>query len=200
MGDISLFVSCERHKQIYHQTILIRTLEHAHRALTKHDTACVCTCKETLETTAHDAEIAIENHLHAGSKFSEKLTTLFRAFDSDGDGVLTPQEWESALEVPYIQHYLQVLDVRISDCHRIFGILDDGDGEITISEFCDGLKSVKGQARAVDMVVLQNATEKVMTECKAIRKALDSRQLCLQRKSVPAVSPVPFACFNRSSL
>lgn len=147
--------------------------------------------KETLETTAHDAEIAIENHLHAGSRFSDKLKTLFRAFDSDGDGVLTPQEWESAWTVPYIQHYLHVLDVRIADCRRIFGILDDGDGKITISEFCDGLKRVQGQARAVDMVVLQNATEKVMRECKAIRQALDARQLRFQRKTPPTVSPVP---------
>ena len=105
--------------------------------------------------------------------------------------MLTPQEWESAWTVPYIQHYLHVLDVRIADCRRIFGILDDGDGKITISEFCDGLKRVQGQARAVDMVVLQNATEKVMRECKAIRQALDARQLRFQRKTPPTVSPVP---------
>ena len=114
--------------------------------------------------------------------------------------MLTPQEWESALTVPYVQHYLQVLDVRIADCHRIFGILDDGDGEITISEFCDGLKRVKGPARAVDMVVLQNATEKVRRECKAIRQALGARQLRFQPKDAPTVSPVPNLSSGRSSL
>ena len=130
------------------------------------------TCQETLETTAHDSEIAIESHLHAGSKLSGKLKTLFHAFDENGDGVLTPHEWESALTVPYIQQYLQTMDVRIADCRRLFSILDDGDGTISINEFCDGLKRVKGQARAVDMVILQNVTERVMKECKAIRAEL----------------------------
>lgn len=156
--------------------------------------------KETLETTAHDAEIAIESHLHAGSKFSDKLKTLFRAFDADGDGLLTPQEWESALTVPYVQHYLQILDVRIADCHRLFSILDDGDGQITISEFCDGLKRVKGQARAVDMVVLQNNTEKVMKECKAIRRALGARQLRSQQKRASTTTSHVPTVSGRSSL
>lgn len=92
----------------------------------------------------------------------------FQAFDIDGDGMLSPQEWESALAVPYVQQYLQMLDVRIADCRQLFGILGDGrGGAITIHEFCDWLKRVKGEARAADVVVLQHATEKVMKECKA---------------------------------
>lgn len=99
----------------------------------------------------------------------------FQAFDVDGDGTLSPQEWESALAVPYVQQYLQMLDVRIADCRQLFGILGDGrGGAITIHEFCDWLKRVKGEARAADVVVLQHATEKVMKECKAGTSAIRS--------------------------
>eukprot|EP00438_Fugacium_kawagutii_P014995 Skav227493 [mRNA] locus=scaffold282:113848:117214:+ [translate_table: standard] len=87
---------------------------------------------------------------------------LVMAFDVDGDGTLSPQEWESALAMPYVQQYLQMLDVRIADCRQLFGILDDGTGAITIHEFCDWLKRVKGEARAADVVVLQHATEKAI--------------------------------------
>lgn len=47
-------------------------------------------------------------------------------------------------------------EVTVRDCGPLFEILarGDGNGQITITEFCKGLMSIKGQARALDIVVL----------------------------------------------
>jgi len=131
--------------------------------------------KETLESTANDADILIESQRHDANKLRHRLETLFEALDEDGDGMLSPEEFESAMSLTSVQQYMQALDVRMSDCQCLFTILDDGDGRITIAEFCKGLKQVKGQARAIDMVVLQHETDKVMKECKEIRRELQAR-------------------------
>ena len=52
-------------------------------------------------------------------------------------------------------------------------VKDDGDGQITIAEFCRGLMQLKGQARALDIVMLARENGKILRECQEIRKAVD---------------------------
>ena len=65
-----------------------------------------------------------------------------------------------------------MLDVRVQDCRPLFDILDDGDGQITIAEFCKGLMQLKGQARALDIVMLTRENAKMMKICQEIHTAL----------------------------
>jgi len=92
--------------------------------------------------------------------------------DEDGDGHLTPEEFLAAMSLPSVQRFLNSLDVSIRDCGPLFDILDDGDGMITIAEFCKGLMQLKGQARAIDIVVLQHENGKLLRECERINKSL----------------------------
>ena len=94
-----------------------------------------------------------------------KLEELFRAADTDDNGTLSATEFVEAMSLPSVQHYMQVLEVKIQDCRPLFDILDDGDGRITIPEFCKGLMQLKGQARALDIVMLQRENKKVLLEC-----------------------------------
>ena len=146
--------------------------------------------KETLESTANDADLAIEIQRHAGSKLSRKLEVLFNAFDQNGNGTLSREEWELAMSLPSVSQYMQALDIRMLNCESLFDVLDDGDNEVTISEFCKGLKQVKGQARALDVVFLQHATEKVFKECKAIHQKLENCQHLSRPHSIDVGSHV----------
>ena len=94
----------------------------------------------------------------------------FRAADDDGDGNLSHEEFVEAMSLPSVQGFLTSLDVSIRDCRPLFDILDDGDGLITIAEFCRGLMQLKGQARALDIVVLQRENAKLMKECQEIQR------------------------------
>jgi len=128
--------------------------------------------KETLASAANDADMAMEDSRRAAGETHKKLEELFMVADEDGDGHLTPEEFLAAMSLPSVQRFLNSLDVSIRDCGPLFDILDDGDGMITIAEFCKGLMQLKGQARAIDIVVLQHENGKLLRECERINKSL----------------------------
>ncbi|CAE7023046.1 Cacna1g [Symbiodinium natans] len=128
--------------------------------------------KETLASAANDADMQLEENRRTAKNYQQKLEDLFRAVDDDGNGWLSPDEFVQALSLPSVQRYLVFLDLKVSDCRPLFDILDDGDGKITIQEFCKGLMQIKGHARAIDMVVLQRESTKVFKECQDIHNEL----------------------------
>ncbi|CAK9106609.1 Voltage-dependent T-type calcium channel subunit alpha-1G, partial [Durusdinium trenchii] len=110
--------------------------------------------KETLASAANDADMVMEDARRAAAETNLKLEELFLEADTDGDGNLTLEEFVATMSLPSVKRFLQSLDVSIRDVGPLFDILDDGDGAINATEFCDGLLRLKGQARAIDMVVL----------------------------------------------
>ncbi|CAE7451133.1 CACNA1H, partial [Symbiodinium pilosum] len=128
--------------------------------------------KETLTSAANDADMVMEDARRLAKDYTHKLEELFRLADDDGDGNLSRDEFNETMSLPSVQHYLRTLDMSMQDCRPLFDILDDGDGLITITEFVRGLSQIKGQARAVDIVILQRENAKLMTECRKIRVEL----------------------------
>jgi len=128
--------------------------------------------KETLASAANDAELAIEETRRNALEYQEKLEELFQIVDDDGDGHLTPEEFIEAMSLPSVQQYMKFLDVSVRDVRPLFDILSEGDGLITIAEFCQGLMQLKGQARALDIVILQHENSKVMRQCQEIYRAI----------------------------
>ncbi|CAE7380347.1 Scn10a [Symbiodinium microadriaticum] len=128
--------------------------------------------KETLASAANDAELVIEETRRNAVEYQEKLEELFQIVDDDGDGHLTPQEFVEAMSLPSVQQYMKFLDVSVRDVRPLFDILSEGDGLITIAEFCKGLMQLKGQARALDIVILQHENSKLMRQCNEIYRAI----------------------------
>eukprot|EP00434_Breviolum_minutum_P020198 symbB.v1.2.017811.t1/scaffold1395.1/size121899/3 len=138
--------------------------------------------QETLANAANDADMQLENSRRLAMEYQAKLEELFQVVDNDGDGSLTQEEFIAALSLPNVQRYLTSLDVRIQDCRPLFDILDDGDGHITIAEFCKGLMQLKGQARALDIHMLHRENSKVLQKCQDIY-----HQVTLVCKALPTV-------------
>ncbi|CAE7470067.1 Scn11a [Symbiodinium natans] len=128
--------------------------------------------KETLASAANDAELVIEETRRNALEYQEKLEELFQIVDDDGDGHLTPSEFVEAMSLPSVQQYMKFLDVSVRDVRPLFDILSEGDGLITIAEFCKGLMQLKGQARALDIVILQHENSKLMRQCHEIHRAI----------------------------
>ena len=61
------------------------------------------------------------------------------------------------------------------DAKMLFHMLDDGDGLLTVQEFCEGVPKVKGHAKSLDIVRLMHETDDIRKECKAIRHAIESQ-------------------------
>eukprot|EP00438_Fugacium_kawagutii_P024570 Skav223350 [mRNA] locus=scaffold200:446151:454511:+ [translate_table: standard] len=153
--------------------------------------------KETLASAANDAEMVIEESRRMAVEYQERLEApeLFRLVDNDGDGSLSPEEFVQAMELPSVQQYLKFLEpqrwwlvamvVTVRDCGPLFEILarGDGNGQITITEFCKGLMSIKGQARALDIVVLQHENSKLQTQIAEVLKILKGFEIKARQRA-----------------
>ncbi|CAL1125698.1 unnamed protein product [Cladocopium goreaui] len=58
-------------------------------------------------------------------------------------------------ENPRVKAYFETLDLAVHEGTALFHILDNGDGEVTLEEFIDGILRCKGPARAIDQVAMQ---------------------------------------------
>ena len=128
--------------------------------------------KETLASAANDAELVIEETRRFALEYQKKLEELFRFVDEDGNGHLSPDEFVEAMSLPSVQQYMKFLDVSVRDVRPLFDILSEGDGLITIAEFCKGLMQLKGQARALDIIMLQHENSKLMRRCEDIHRSV----------------------------
>eukprot|EP00441_Pelagodinium_beii_P025890 CAMPEP_0197677246 /NCGR_PEP_ID=MMETSP1338-20131121/88090_1 /TAXON_ID=43686 ORGANISM="Pelagodinium beii, Strain RCC1491" /NCGR_SAMPLE_ID=MMETSP1338 /ASSEMBLY_ACC=CAM_ASM_000754 /LENGTH=222 /DNA_ID=CAMNT_0043258043 /DNA_START=44 /DNA_END=712 /DNA_ORIENTATION=+ len=129
--------------------------------------------KETLMCAANNAELAMEDKRRAGEDYRRRLEEFFHSVDGDGDGNLTDEEFLEALQLPGVQAYLNVLDINMKELAHLFQLLDDGDGVITINEFCTGITHLKGQARALDITLLHHEALKIQTECSRLKDGME---------------------------
>jgi heme exporter protein D len=63
------------------------------------------------------------------------LEHLFQLMDADGSGTLSWDEFKAAFDDPEMTKKWKLLDFEPDECKELFGLLDDGDGEIETGEF-----------------------------------------------------------------
>ena len=89
-------------------------------------------------------------------KYIKKLEAVFTAIDADGSGRINEEELAHVLSLPDVHAHLSTLDVDVKETAALFHLLDDGDGQVTRDEFINGIIHCKGQARAIDQVIMQS--------------------------------------------
>ena len=52
----------------------------------------------------------------------------------------------------------------------LFDILDDGDGLVTITEFCQGISKLRGNVKPIDFVTLRRENSRILKECRHTSK------------------------------
>jgi len=107
---------------------------------------------ETGRIAASDDQIALMRKEQNKQTLVGKLQDIFDELDESGDGVVNQTEFNQLVTDPVIRQYLGTLDVDTDDIKQLFHILDDGDGNISCEEFCNGIVMVKGQAKSIDMI------------------------------------------------
>lgn len=82
----------------------------------------------------------------------KQLAELFMEIDTDGTGDLSREEFTVGLANPKVRRILDLLEVKTDDAMMLWDVLDDGDGMLTIKEFTGGIRRMKGEAKAKDIV------------------------------------------------
>ena len=110
--------------------------------------------KDTLDAAQNDAEHAVVDRLKKKGEYVQKLEHLFQAIDEEGNGMISEAKLSRVLQHPNVKAYLETLDLNFRESAALFHLLDNGDGEVTLAEFIDGIMHCKGPARAIDQVAM----------------------------------------------
>jgi len=100
------------------------------------------------EDSAHQAK---EAEMDKKRELKE-LANLFLEIDKDGSGELTTEEFFGAMRNKKVQQMIALLELKPSELEDVWNILDDGDGLLTIKEFTNGIRRMKGEAKAKDVI------------------------------------------------
>eukprot|EP00439_Symbiodinium_sp_Y106_P058091 s738_g8.t1 len=110
--------------------------------------------KDTLDAAQNDAEQLVVDRLRKKAQYVAKLESIFLAIDDSGDGIISEERLHDILQNPKVAAYLETLELDLHEGVALFHLLDNGDGEVTLDEFIDGIMRCKGPARAIDQVAM----------------------------------------------
>lgn len=130
--------------------------------------------KDTLDAAQNDAEHLVVDRLRKKAEYVEKLEHIFRAIDDSGDGIITEARMNEILSNDKIAAYFQTLDLDVHEGAALFHLLDNGDGEVTLDEFIDGIMRCKGPARAIDQVAMHADLKQLDNKLVKLAKLLKS--------------------------
>merc|ERR1719478_2097709 len=77
---------------------------------------------------------------------------MFKELDVNSDGQFSWREFEALLNDELLKTWLSTLDIEAKDLRTLFGLLDHGDGNISVEEFLENVGMIKGNAKSVDMM------------------------------------------------
>jgi len=117
--------------------------------------------ENAMDTSRNDHEQQVQEKEAKQQRDIKELQHLFTLMDADGSGTLSWDEFKDSFEDERMAMKWMLLDFQQEDCHELFALLDDGDGEIETGEFFDGLQKMRGGASSKDIFRLQKSIEKV---------------------------------------
>mmetsp|Transcript_26887 Transcript_26887/g.63067 ORF Transcript_26887/g.63067 Transcript_26887/m.63067 type:complete len:555 (+) Transcript_26887:140-1804(+) len=131
--------------------------------------------KDTLDAAQNDAEQLVVDRMNKKAKYVEQLEAVFKAIDQRRDGTVSEERLNELLSHPQVAAYFNVLDLDVQETSVFFHIIDNGDGEVTLDEFIDGILRCKGNARAVDSMAIRADLKKLTTKVNKIQRTLKQR-------------------------
>lgn len=120
------------------------------------------------EIAARDRDTLVKRELSHMANVTQRIKTFFSEADTDGNKLLTWEEFKEYMRSTQVKAYFHTLDLDVSQAHMLFNLLDaDRSGEVSLDEFLDGCLRLKGPARNIDMNVLINAHRRLSDQVNA---------------------------------
>jgi hypothetical protein len=111
--------------------------------------------QETFKVSNEDDRIMMLHKHRAVETHMKKVKMLFNHLDEDGDGLVSLEEFRSILEDPPVKMWLAAMELNVNDIDTVFSLLDDGDGKLTPEELVAGVSRLKGVAKSIDVVKME---------------------------------------------
>ncbi|CAK9053878.1 unnamed protein product [Durusdinium trenchii] len=120
--------------------------------------------QQTLRTANSDEDLAFREKQRDIASYTRKIRKLFQTMDTSGDGTINYEEFSKLVSDPKLNFWIGQLELEYHDLMSLFEFLDNGDGEITFSEFIEGATRLRGQAKALDIWRMETKVEVLFEE------------------------------------
>jgi len=132
--------------------------------------------QQTMKTASSDEELAFKQKERDIALYTRKVRKLFQSMDDSGDGALNLQEFAKLANSPKLKFWMSQLELEYHDLLSLFEFLDNGDGQITLSEFIDGAARLRGSAKAIDVWRLETKGEVLMGEVIRLVRPIETEE------------------------
>jgi len=121
---------------------------------------------ETNRVVSIDDELAlVKSHRHQ-QDCARKLKAMFRVLDESGDGKVSWPEFQHLLDADVTKSWAAAMEIDTDEIETLFKFLDNGDGEVSLDEFMNGIPKMRGPAKSSDvmhLVAFSNRMEQKMS-------------------------------------
>jgi len=109
-----------------------------------------------MQTNRDDRDVVVQEELEAKKTYLKSMKDVFDEMDADGTGCISQAEFERNLSDERVVAYFNALKLDVSDARTLFRLLDyDQSNEVNIDEFLRGCYRLQGDARSLDMKIMQ---------------------------------------------
>jgi len=117
-----------------------------------------------------------------------ELKNMFLDMDTDGDAMLSKEEYDSALaEIEEVRAKFDVLEIAPNEYEGIWSLIDDGAGEVKIDRFVDLLHNLRGDAKAKDTFSIMRKVHMANKDMSRLSKRLsDYRSMAADMRAEAA--------------
>merc|ERR1711976_331555 len=116
---------------------------------------------------------------------------LFAEADVDKSGTVTWEEFQGYFRDEKIKAYFMALELDMTSAHKIFDLLDhDQSGELELVEFVEGCIQLRGNAKMVDISILQEGAKELSDNVDSVHTLIRSVEDTINSmaKQVSAIS------------
>lgn len=147
-----------------------------------------------------DREHVIAEELQTKTQFLHELQRVFDEMDANDSGTISKEEFEGTLQDERVQAYFNAMKLDAREVEYLFALLDfDGSGEVSYSEFVDGCWKLQGEARSLDMKILQLEIESLSKLVHHVLAKVSTESTSLQSWNVRSTAFKTTGRFSRAS-
>eukprot|EP00928_Gymnodinium_smaydae_P020699 TRINITY_DN18009_c1_g2_i1.p1 TRINITY_DN18009_c1_g2~~TRINITY_DN18009_c1_g2_i1.p1 ORF type:complete len:635 (+),score=101.23 TRINITY_DN18009_c1_g2_i1:30-1934(+) len=125
----------------------------------------------TTQRAQKDRELLVQQETEERIEFMQTMQRVFDELDTNGSGTLSLGEFEQQMDDEHILSFLSTLAIDVKQVRTLLMLLDrNQDGEVDIEEFINGCLRLKGEAKSLDMAILQFQVEWLVHNTSSLRQ------------------------------